>query len=622
VSSTLTYNVKTEGASVRVDWDLRITNNDPDTQENGDGTVLFYEDLTLPVLKGATNAAAADSGGTGLDVIVEDAGPGVAQRASVEFATRLFYGDTYDFRLSYDIPEARFPGVLVTQNYAFLPVIAAGDEATVIVNTPSGDPWQVSVEEQQCPRNGNQFACSGGSGAYLAALVEVSQPAAVATSSFQVQMERATVDVTLTYFQGEDVAAAHQRDLIAAGLPIIEQTYGFSYDSPPLVNITHGGRQQILGYEGLARCEPASCDIVISPIADDYTVLHELSHLWSGIYTKRWLSEGFAQLIAEETAPQLPEGLVTGAPPARVQSNAPFQLDDWGDVTSVIGASDADVAAIEAGYDYSLRFLQELRQRYGMNVLRAVNRNIAGSGQPADSRRFMDAFEAATGENLDDLFRLWVFPPSYDAILVERREAVGRLGVLRARLADEELPEDALIPIQERISAWEFGEALSGLDAAEANLETYGQLSAQLSTLERDASASGLTLPAAIAEALQQFNFNLARGLLRSADEALDSYDLATVKVDQPRSLWERFGLLGNDPDGELEAAARSFAEGEFGASAQHSEAASELVDDAASVAFRRLLVVAALLALVVVAIGVAVAVGQLRQRELTRPPR
>ena len=45
-------------------------------------------------------------------------------------------------------------------------------------------------------------------------------------------------------------------------------------------------------------------------------------------------------------------------------------------------------------------------------TLREVNRAIAESDDPADSRRYMDALEEASGINPDALFLLWVFPDS------------------------------------------------------------------------------------------------------------------------------------------------------------------------------------------------------------------
>lgn len=618
INSNITYNVKTEEGPVRVAWDIQIVNNDPDTAFSETGTVFFYENLSIPVVRGAANAAAIDGDNAPLTVSIEDPDHGIAQLATIGFASPLFYQETYNVRLTYDIPDTRGESILITPNYAFLPLIAAGDQATVTVNTPAGDHWEVSLEAEECTQDGNIFSCVGPQSAYLVATVEVNQPAATQTLSFEVPLERMTLAVNLVYLQGEDAAAAHQRDLITAGLPLIEQAMGFSYDGPELLNIAHGGRQSVLGYEGLTSCDPnASCEVVLSPIADDFTVLHEMSHLWSNVFSRRWLSEGFAQLTPEEVAPLMPEGLVQGAPPQRDSSNVALQLDEWEALQPVIGADDDQLALIDAGYDYSLRFLQELSGRFGTDSLRAVNRNIAGSGEPADSRRFMDVLEEATGANLDDLFLIWVFPGSFRETLAERREAKERLNGLRERLAEADLPDEGLVAIQTDIRDWDFAEAIAGIDTLEANVDIYGELLGQLSELETDVQLAGLVLYSGISDELLRFEFEAARGQLGSAREALSAYTAASTDLDEPRDLWARFGLLGSDPEGELRAAEDAFANGSFGASTEHSHNASDIIAEAPSVALRRLLIVGGFLGLIALALGVAFAVTQLRQREL-----
>jgi hypothetical protein len=618
-TSSVTYDVATTDQPVRVRWDVSIVNNDPETVDDGSGFIQFYEALALPVIPGAGDLSATDADGATLDVTVSDEEQ-IVDLARVEFSRPLFFGDTYAFTLTYDVVSSQADGVLVTPNYIFVPAVAAGENASVTVNTPAGAPWEVSLDEQECAANGNTFVCSGKQAGYLAAIVEASQPGATASEAFDVPLPGGTLTVTLRYFAGQEAAAAHQRALITAALPVIEQVMGFDYAGPATLDISHGGRQAILGYEGVTSCGTDSCDVVVSPVADDYTVLHELSHLWSKIFRERWLSEGFAQLVPEEVAPQLPEGTVTGDPPTRTPSTYPLQLDDWGEeLTPVIGADDAAVERIDAGYDYSLRFLQDLRGEFGMETLRAVNRNIAGSGEQADSRRFMDVLEDATGANLDTEFLTWVFPRSYEPTLSDRREARQRAADIRARLTDEQLPDDGLIAIDRAIKEWSFTAALASLDTLEANIDTYVDLSEQLRDLESDANGAGLTLAPNIEDALMGFDFEAARTLITSAETALTAYRGAQADVRADRSLWERFGLLGSDPDGELDEAKDAFEAGNFTQARGHSERASEMVDEASSVAVRRMLVVAGFLAVLALVIAVAIGVGQYRRRAALR---
>jgi hypothetical protein len=623
LTSTVTYDVKTtDDGAVHVTWDATVTDNDPATDLSGNGTVSYYYQFELPVLRGADSLAATDGAGNGLQVKADDpGGNSIDEGAVVQFARRLFYGQTYTFRLTYQLSDSRSEGVLVTPYYAYVPAIAAGDQATVIVNTPAAALWTTNMEARDCPQTANTFACSGSAKTYLAALVEVSQPGATVSTKFDVPLKDKTVNVTLTYFQGEDAAAQHEQQLITAGLPVIEQVYGFDYAGPSAVNITQGGRQSSLGYEGLASCTlDVSCDIVISPVAGDYTLLHELSHIWSAIYSRRWLSEGFAEFIAEAAGPQLPTGLVAGDPPRRSDPVVSLALDDWGDANSLIGADVSRIDVEDAGYTFSLRFLQTMRDQFGLAALQAVNRNIATSGAPADSRRYMDVLEEATGDNLDSLFLTWVFPTSYKQTLADRRTAINRLAQLRTRLSDAGLPDDIATPIEASIRAWDFASARTALDEADAGLETYAGLRGRLDMLESQARAAGLTAPAGLADKLNHFDFNTVRPAIDQANAALMAYTSAQQTVDAPRGIWRRFGLLGSDPGGALRSASDAFANGDFELSRQQSQHAGDLIDGASSVAFRRLLVVAGFLSLLVLALAVAFVVTRLRERALAEP--
>ncbi len=621
VVSSVTYDVITAAAPVHAAWDVTMTNNDPATSNTGSGTGLYYNTLQLPLLRGAANVSALSGDGRPLNVSIDQAAQGPVQRATVTLDRKLFYHDTYRLTLSYDLSEVRTQGLLVTPSYVFLPVIAGGDEATVTVHTPTDGGWAVSLEPADCQQNGAVFNCSGSGSGYLAATLEVTRPDAITKTSFGVPLGDKTLSVTISYFPGEADFAPHLQQLLAAGLPVIQELYGIPYSGPSVFNISQGGRQSVLGYEGLTTCTPgASCDIVVSPVADDYTVLHELAHLWTGVYARRWLAEGFAQFITEQAASQLPAGLVRGQPPQRAASTVDLQLDDWGDVASVVGASDAQLALQDAGYDRSLRFLNLLRIQLGMTALQKTNKAIAHSGDPADSRRYLDVLEDTSGRRVDDLFGLWVFPPSFSAALRDRREARDRLAALTARVRDEGLPTDALDQIRQDVRAWNFQQALAELDQADASLATYTGLKGEVSELRSDAAAAGLTLPGTIEASLRRWEFDRVRDTLGKAKEALDAYSRARSRAADGRDLWERFGLLGSDPDGDRQDAAAAFAAGDFQNTIDKSQSALAALNGASGVALRRLLIVAGLLAAFALVIGAAVWASRLRERRLAEP--
>ncbi len=612
VTSRVTYDLRPQEGPVKVSWDVSVNNNDPATARNS-----YYDSLQLPVLRGASNLTARSADGVSLTVALDDSSGGPIALASVKFDKRLFYRDSYSFSLSYELATARSESLLVTPYYVYLPLLASGEEATVTLNTPSGPDWSTTVKTSECTASGGStYTCKGASSVYVAAFAEVVRPDALASSAFDVVLSGTPVHVTLRYFPGEEAFANHSRELIAAALPVMEEVAGFPYKGPPTLKVAQGGLQATLGNEGVTTCGESECNIVVSPVGDDYTTIHELAHLWTGIFSKRWLAEGFAQLMAEDAVGRLPAGLVQGQAPKWEPSAIDLQLDEWEDASASITATEEERLRQVAGYDRSLRFLYLLRFQLGTNLLKRVNAAIAAEGKPADSRRYLDLLEDNSGRQLDDLFAQWVFPSSYGTILADRREARARLAELERRVAEEGLSSDVPAAIREQVAEWRFGEALSALDAAEAGLQRFDGLREDLSRLKTDASAVGLKLPETGESYLLRWDFDGAEAFIRAARSALDAYTAAAAKVHGHRSLWERFGLLGSDPEGTLRSAAEAFAAGDFAGAEDRAAAAAESVASAGEVALRRLLIVGGILAFFAIVILAAVWIARLRERQ------
>ena len=610
VTTDVSYDIRPDSGPVRVSWQVLVDNRDPQTAEQQSGTIFFYDSLSLPVLRGADNLTARADGAS-LPVSLET-GDGPIVSADVSFDRRLFFGDTYSFSLDYDLPSARDDSLLVTRYYVFLPAFSFGQESTVSVITPSDSAWEVNLEPGDCG-DGPVFACQASSAdeVTLAALAEVSRPDAAVTVTIPSPI--GGVGITLTHFQGEEEWAQHLQELVTAALPVMEELYGFPYAGPPTVDISERGRQIILGYEGLTSCDDTACDIAVSPVADDVTALHELAHLWSDIYDKRWLAEGFAGLIAIKTAAILGSGVVRGSTDPPEGNGLDLRLDDWGEVTSLIAASPEEEAIEQAGYDRSFRFLSLLEDTVGLEALQATNAALAGAVSPASSRRFMDALEEASGQNLDALFLQWVFPDSFAQVLAQRREARDRLAALSAAVTADGLDASPLEAIREEIDAWRFEEALAALDEVEAGLAVYLQLKAEIAALREGVEAAGLRFPAVIDEAIAGWRFAGLEGLIGDAEDALAAYSRARERVDEQRGLWQRIGLLGRDPEGALDRAVDGFETGDFEGSLRNSDRAFDMVDGAGRAALVRLLIV--LGGVVALAAGAAAIVWFQRRR-------
>ncbi|MCH7999712.1 MAG: hypothetical protein IIA91_09560 [Chloroflexi bacterium] len=606
ITSDISYDIRPDPGPVHVSWQVSVNNNDPETVERESGTILFYDSLQLPILRGSSNLSAR-SGPTTLPISIDPSGDGPIVTATISFDRRLFFNDTYSFSLDYDLTSVREDSLLITPFYVFLPAITFGDQSTVSILTPADSAWEVSLEPADCAGSGPVFTCRSSSAdqLHLAAFAEVSRPDAAITTPISTPLEG--VDVTLTYFPGEEVWAQHIQDLVTAGLPVIADLYGFPRSGPSAINIAERGRQVILGYEGLTSCDIASCDIDISPIADDVTALHELAHLWSDIYDNRWLAEGFANLIALKAAQHLGPSLIQGSTNPPVRTTLDLRLDEWGDVAYLIAATSDQEAIEDAGYDRSFRFLTLLEDTVGLDILQQTNADIAADAVPANSRRFLDALEDAAGQELGHLFLEWVFPDSFAPVLEQRRLARDRLASLTNAAQAEALDPGPLEAIQADVSAWRFDEALAALDGAEAGLQLYLGLTGRLASLREAVQTAGLPFPNTIDAAVAAWQFSGLEQTLSDAETFLSAYLRARDKVDQPRNLWQRLGLWGSDPETSLRSAAIAFAAGDFTDATANSEESYALIEDAGAAALVRLLILIAVLTALVTTVAIAI---------------
>jgi tetratricopeptide (TPR) repeat protein len=401
------------------------------------------------------------------------------------------------------------------------------------------------------------------------------------------------VNLSIKHFQGEEAFAQHVKDLAINALPIIEDLYGVPYGGPPDVRMEERGKVATLGYEGIADCGETFCTISVTPIADDYTILHELGHLWSNLYAKRWLQEGFADFVAKETAGRLPGGLVNGSPLPRPQPTAELQLEDWGGITPGASLVGPEREVESAGYYRSERLLVLLQVEAGLDALKKANAAIAATGNAADSRRFMDALEDGGGGNNDDLFQEWVFQSSIGATLAERRQARDRFSAVVARATGEGLSDTVTGRVWNDLSAWRFEDAQARLDEAEDLLTDYDEMKVELTELRSAVEAAGLIIGPPIEEDLNEWHFKEAAEKVDQAAQALAAYREAQEKVDQPRNPWEEFGLLGSDPDDSVREAGVAFNAGDYEDAAEAAADAISAVDGAPATAARRVLMVA-----------------------------
>src|SRR5207244_1236874 len=150
--------------------------------------------------------------------------------------------------------------------------------------------------------------------------------------------------------------------------------------------------------------------------------------------------------------------------------------------------------------------------------------------------------------------------------------------------------------IEREVLAWHFDTALTKLSDAEAGLASYDALKLRLQRLHASAESAGLSVSDRIDKALAEWDFKHAASIADDDEKALTAYTAAHDRVDAPRGLWKRFGMIGSNPNGSLEQAASDFNSGDYDRAVQHSNDAVSTVNGASGRAARRVLILAGVL--------------------------
>ena len=576
VRTVTAYDVGMDGG-VHVTITALVTNRDPSTERRSSGRVFFYSATAFAVHDAATNLSAR-AGGARL-MLQAGARDEPLRVVTVEFTQPLYYQDAVTLTLEYDLAAVRAAQLLVGPQYAFVPAIGQGDRSLVRISAPAER--QLTVASANCVRTGERpvtYVCgastvaadygTGGRCAFTAAaprwdcaftggeFVVIPFESATAdlrrsTRSAQVLLARGPVEVRVQHFAGEETWAARVEDLVRRGLPLLEEANGFPYPGPNVIEIVESGYRETHGYEGLASTQGR---IHLTPVVDDHTVLHELSHLWSGVFASRWLAEGMADQTANRVAKQLdlrPETVKEPLP------SAP-RLEEWGPLRSQIAVTRAERDLEEAGYARSLRFVELLAERAGAQHLARANATLAQERQRASARTYLDLLEDLSGVTLAPLFAAWALTDADVQLLPARVAARERAATLSGRAEAARLA----VPMQiaEALRAWEFSRATMLITA------TADALTIHEGTVAR-ARAAGIDLGSAYAAAF-------ARGpeeAARAAEEEAAAFDVASVAVREARArrpLIARAGLLGSEPETRADSVLAALARGEYATAA------------------------------------------------------
>lgn len=606
--------------TVRVRHELRLTNTAPDQVVPGGIRYMYFPEIVVPVPVGATGVAATGSGGTPIPAHLEATESPFAALAVVDLIPDLRYGDTQDVVLTYELPATgprSTSPVRVNAAYVGFPLLVIGDpgETSVEVRVPA--PFDVEVVGD--PLDGSD---EGGATVLRAVLDDPDGWFASVVARNDDALRAHEVDVgehgfIVRAWPDDPAWAEFAAGVVTDGVGVLEERIGLPWPADRTIEVLETAAVYEYGYAGWY--QPLEGVIEVGDELDGQVVLHELSHLWfnSTLFRQRWINEGLAEVFSHAAAAEL--GLEPGdgpAAPGPIDPAAPgaLPLNEW----STPRLTDEIAAEQEAfGYNAAWAVMDAIRAEVGLEglaeVVGAAHRGesaYAGPGvEPLDASfgwtHLLDLLEDRAGATVAlDLFTRHVATDEQRAQLDERAAARDRYAGHVERSAPWAPPAE----VRTSMAAWQFPEAVSGMDAAEAVLDVRDRAEpvlrragVELDAL-REAYEGGTRLTAAVADAER------ADAAVRALADALDA-DARSV------GILGRIGLLFRSPGDEADAAAAALASGDYAAALDRAGRTVALVEGADRAGAVRL----GGAVLVLVAVGAATALVRRRGRASTR---
>jgi hypothetical protein len=295
--------------------------------------------------------------------------------------------------------------------------------------------------------------------------------------------------------------------------------------------------------------------------------LHEISHLWSGIFASRWLAEGMADYTANVAARPL------NIRPTTVPQPLPSSpvLEEWGALRRQIVVSSDERELEESGYARSLRFVEILAERTGPRALRDVNAALSREGLRASARTYLDVLEFVSGASLASLFADWAFTSSDVELLPARAETHAAAAALQQRAGQAGLtqPQD----LTDALRAWNFPRAQQLIAIAGGALDAHTETEGRASEIGYEL---GDRFTSSYARSAEE-----AGEVARVEAEALAASQAAAERLHDERSLVMRVGLFGRDLTDDAAGIRDAVANGKYETAITESGALQRRMDTA-----------------------------------------
>lgn len=600
---------------VRVQVDVTVVNRLPLTP----GARYYYAGVNLAIQPEASQIVADEGGAHDKTTTQSRTGYRIL---TVEFASRLYVGQTTNVHLTYVLPAGAprsSSQVRVGAAYATFVAWAFGDHGTVQVSIPSE--YAVTVTGDAM----TQGSTEGG----LQVLTATANDPGSWYAWIDARNDSALTSQALQLSDGEQVvvrawpedATWQQRvvQTLTRGIPALVKRIGLPWPVSGSLSVLEVSGAQLEGYAGFY--SPTNEQITISEDLDPLTIVHEASHAWfnSSLFANRWITEGLADEYAFRTLKGLGVA-VDGPPDVRTSAAVAFPLDTWGPPAAI--KTRTQDAREEWGYDASWTVVREIVSEVGETGMAKVfaaalagTTAYVGSGTPerttlpADWRRFADlAEEIGGGRGIAEMLAPWVLTSAERAQLAPRAAARTAYHQLLAASGGWSPP----VVVRMDLDAWSFTAASSAIAEARLGLGVRD-------AMRSEAAREQLAVPAALETAYEgAANADALTGAVeteQSLASSLQAIAAARSRLAEPRDWIAGLGLVGEDPAGAFARAQEAWQAGNADTAASEAASVEHDLSVAADAGRLRLVaIIVALLALALIAVlGLMLARRRLR---------
>lgn len=626
VTSATTYRLDPDAGVVRARTELAFTNTTVDVEENGTVKRRYFSAFTFPVPVGATSAAANTADGTALGITSNPIeGNTSFVTYSVAFAAPLYAGEHLDVVVTYDIgglaPRSPDPS-RVNPAYVAFTAYGVGDPGAASIRVEVPDSYDIDTLGSDA-----QVTTADGITVYTAdAIAQPDQFALFVSARDDERLTSSPVEVgdarfDLRSWPGDTEWQQFIGAQLTAGVPQLAELVGQPWPIADTVAVREAFTPYLYGYAGWFSA--AENELEIGEDLDAEVVLHELSHAWFNTtwFDDRWVNEGLAQTYAA-AAVTAAGGTPTPATPPAADDPSRISLLEWNQPDFVQGGG-----AVETyGYAASYAIIQQIVDQIGLDgmrrVLAAVQADtIAYVGEgPAEAdgtattdwRRLLDLVDElgpdtpGSGWSAQPMFADLVVTTDVLPQLDQRttaRAAYAQLVALGAGWTPPLAVRRAMADWNFELATTEMATATTALGLRDQIDAAAGQLGITLGDDERNAFESAVDL----SEVLDRLQGRL---------DTIALVQRAVARAHAPVDVLERVGLMGDDPEDDVDAALDALRAGDDTAARSAAQRLLDSYDDASSSGVQRTAVAAAALVLVAMLTGAAI-----RRSRSVRPP-